>query len=56
MNIDFSLLAIKKKAYGGANESKLSVIYNDEICMLKFPSYVPKNPNLSYGIVAFLNI
>ncbi len=46
--LDFTNLPTKKKAYGGANGSKLSVIYNDELYMLKLPMHVLKNPNLSY--------
>ena len=29
--IDFTNLPMRKKAYGGANGNKLSVIYNDEL-------------------------
>ena len=46
--IDFTNLPTKKKAYGGANGSKLSVIYNDDLYMLKLPIHALKNPNLSY--------
>lgn len=46
--IDFTNLQTKKKAYGGANGSKLSVIYNNELYMLKLPMHALKNPNLSY--------
>ena len=46
--LDFTNLPTKKKAYGGANGSKLSVIYNDELYMLKLPMHALKNPNLSY--------
>ena len=46
--IDFSNLPTRKKAYGGANGSKLSIIYNDELYMLKLPMHALKNPNLSY--------
>ena len=48
IDIIFTNLPIKKKAYGGANGSKLSVIYNDELYMLKLPMHASKNPNLSY--------
>ena len=37
--LDFTNLPTKKKAYGGANGSKLSVIYNDELYMLKLPMH-----------------
>ena len=46
--IDFTNLPTRKKAYGGANGSKLSVIYNNELYMLKLPMHALKNPNLSY--------
>ena len=46
--IDFTNLPTRKKAYGGANGSKLSVIYQDELYMLKLPMHALKNPNLSY--------
>lgn len=46
--IDFTNLPTRKKAYGGANGSKLSVIYDDELYMLKLPMHAQKNPNLSY--------
>ena len=46
--LDFTNLPTKKKAYGGANGSKLSVIYNNELYMLKLPMHALKNPNLSY--------
>lgn len=47
--IDFTLLPTRKKAYGGANGSKLSIIYRDELWMLKLPSHAPRNENLSYS-------
>lgn len=50
--IDFTYLPTKKKAYGGANGSKLSVIYNNELYMLKLPMHALKNPNLSYTNVS----
>ena len=46
--IDFTNLPTRKKAYGGANGSKLSVVYNNELYMLKLPMRALKNPNLSY--------
>lgn len=36
--IDFTNLPVRNKAYAGANGSKISVIYNGEQYMLKFPS------------------
>ena len=35
--IDFTNLSTRKKAYGGANGSKLSVVYNGDLYMLKLP-------------------
>lgn len=46
--IDFSMLPKKNKAYAGANGSKISVIYNGEQYMLKFPPAPTKNKNISY--------
>lgn len=47
--IDFSNLPVRKKAYGGANGSKLAIIYDDSLYMLKLPMRAWKNPNLSYA-------
>lgn len=47
--IDFTDLQTKKKTYAGANGSKISVIYNDEQYMLKFPAPASKNKQLSYA-------
>ena len=46
--IDFTNLPMRKKAYGGANGNKLSVVYNGELYMLKLPIHALRNPNLSY--------
>jgi hypothetical protein len=46
--IDFTDLPKKNKAYSGANGSKISVVYNGEIYMLKFPSPPTKNTEMSY--------
>lgn len=48
--IDFTNLPLRKKGYGGANGSKLSIVYSDNLYMLKFPLRNLKNPNLSYTI------
>ena len=37
--IDFTNCLIRKKAYGGANGSKLSIVYNDNVYMLKLPTH-----------------
>lgn len=47
--IDFTGLPQTKKAYGGANGSKISVIYNGERYMLKFPPLASKNDAMSYS-------
>lgn len=47
--IDFTNLPTKKKTYAGANGSKISVMYNGEQYMLKFPANAPKNKELSYA-------
>lgn len=46
--IDFSILPRKNKTYAGANGSKISVIYNNEQYMLKFPPAPRKNLDMSY--------
>lgn len=46
--IDFTLCPTRKKAYGGANGSKISIIFNDELYMLKLPTHSKLNSNLSY--------
>ena len=46
--IDFTNLPKRKKTYAGANGSKISVIYEGEQYMLKFPSPATKNQQLSY--------
>lgn len=46
--IDFTNLPVRKKGYGGSNGSKLSIVYNDNVYMLKLPMHALKNPNLSY--------
>ena len=46
--IDFTDLPLRQKCYAGANGSKLSVLYNDEQYMLKFPPNPSKNKEMSY--------
>lgn len=46
--INFTNFPIRKKAYGGANGNKLSIVYNDDLYMIKLPMHAIKNPNLSY--------
>lgn len=46
--IDFTNLPLRKKGYDGANGNKLSIVYSDNLYMLKFPLRNLKNLNLSY--------
>ena len=46
--IDFTSAKVKNKAYAGANGSKISVIYNNEQYMLKFPPLPTINKEMSY--------
>lgn len=46
--IDFASAKVKNKAYAGANGSKISVIYNNEQYMLKFPPLPTINKEMSY--------
>lgn len=46
--IDFTNLPKRKKTYAGANGSKISVLYNNEQYMLKFPAVPNKNKEMSY--------
>ena len=50
--IDFTDMQKRNKAYAGANGKKISVLYDGEQYMLKFPSMVKKNPDMSYGTPA----
>lgn len=47
--IDFTGLPKKNKFYAGANGSKISVVYEGEQYMLKFPPHPSKNGNMSYS-------
>ena len=47
--IDFTNLPIRNKTYAGANGSKISVIYNNELYMLKFPALSTINKEISYA-------
>ena len=46
--IDFTDLPRRKKTYTGANGSKIAVMYNDELYMLKFPVPPSRNKEISY--------
>lgn len=47
--IDFTNLPVRNKTYAGANGSKISVLYNDELYMLKFPAVPAVNKETSYA-------
>lgn len=51
--IDFTNLPKRNKTYTGANGSKISVIYENQQYMLKFPSISSKNPKMSYSNSCF---
>lgn len=47
--IDFTDLPVRNKTYAGANGSKISVLYNGEQYMLKFPAIPSINKEMSYA-------
>lgn len=47
--IDFTNLPVRNKTYAGANGSKISVLYNNELYMLKFPAVPAINKEMSYA-------
>ena len=47
--IDFTNMPIRKKTYAGANGSKISVVYDGDLYMLKFPPLPTKNTGMSYS-------
>jgi len=50
MEIDFSILPVNPlKMYGGANGSKIGILYKGETYMLKFPPKPVLNPSMSYA-------
>lgn len=51
--IDFTELKKRKKTYAGANGNKISVIYEGEQYMLKFPPQVKLNKDMSYSNSCF---
>lgn len=51
--IDFTYLSRRKKAYAGANGSKISILYDGEQYMLKFPPVPTKNKAMSYSNSCF---
>ena len=51
--IDFTDLKKRKKTYAGANGNKISVIYESEQYMLKFPPQAKLNKGMSYSNSCF---
>lgn len=47
--IDFSTLPRRNKTYAGANGSKIAVMYENELYMLKFPGTAWLNKEMSYA-------
>lgn len=46
---DFTNLPVRNKAYAGANGSKISVLYKNELYMIKFPAAAAINKEMSYA-------
>lgn len=44
--IDFTTLPRRNKTYAGANGSKIAVMYEDELYMLKFPGIARQNKDM----------
>ena len=51
--VDFTNLPKRNKMYAGANGSKISVIYEGQQYMLKFPPPPTKNKDMSYSNSCF---
>ena len=47
--IDFTDLPVRNKTYAGANGSKISILYQNELYMLKFPATASINKQMSYA-------
>lgn len=47
--IDFTNLPVRNKTYAGANGSKISILYQNELYMLKFPATASINKQMSYA-------
>lgn len=47
--VDFTNCDTRKKAYSGANGHKISIVYDGELYMLKFPFQAQRNENMSYA-------
>ena len=51
--IDFTNFTKRKKCYGGVNGKKISIVYNDELYMLKFPVIFKNHIGKSYSNSCF---
>ena len=51
--VDFTNLPKRNKLYAGANGSKISIIYEGQQYMLKFPPIPSKNKEMSYSNSCF---
>lgn len=51
--IDFTKMPKRNKMYAGANGNKISVIYEGDLYMLKFPPPAKKNKDMSYSNSCF---
>ena len=49
--IDFTNMPRRNKTYAGANGSKISILYNDELYMLKFPAPFTRKSEMSYSSI-----
>ena len=47
--IDFSSCHTLKRPYGGAIGIKISLMYENEVWMIKFPGFAKLNDNLHYA-------
>ncbi|MCF0115581.1 MAG: HipA domain-containing protein [Erysipelotrichaceae bacterium] len=47
--IDFTNMPVRNKTYAGANGSKISILYNGSVYMLKFPPVPSINKEMSYA-------
>ena len=56
MPIDFTNCPVRNKTYAGANGSKISVIYDGHLYMLKFPSAAALNKDMSMPTDVYPNI
>ena len=52
--VDFTCFQTRRKAYGGANGNKLSIIINDELWMLKLPSHAQKHFLFELSAIVFI--